>query len=107
MNPPSLHQEFLNTVAAIPPAAEDTVPDRSPQNSLAGVSNLAKRLRDQLKAADMSELSFAKTFLTTLDAKNRKYSSDHVFDPKTFTTRIPVFVPQSIPHAQLSAKQTD
>ena len=101
MNPPSLHQEFLNTVAAIPPAQEDTVPDRSPRNSLAGIGNLAKRLREQLKAADMSELSFAKTFLTTLDAKPTKYSSDYVFDPKTFATRIPVR-PSLQLHAQLS-----
>jgi hypothetical protein len=95
MNPPTLHQEFLNTFAAIPPAPEDTVPDRSPRNSLAGLGSLAKRLRDQLKAADMSELSFAKTFLTTLDAKNTKYSPNHVFDPKTFQTRIPLCVPES------------
>src|SRR5436305_9576631 len=96
MNPPTLHQEFLNTVAAIPPSPEEAVPDRSPRNSLAGLGTLAKRLRDQLKAADMSELSFAKTFLTTLDAKTTRYSADHVFDPKTFETRIPVCVPQPL-----------
>jgi hypothetical protein len=90
MTSPSLHQEFLDTVAAIPPAPEETAPDRSPRNSLAGIGNLAKRLRDQLKAADMSELNFAKTFLTSLDVKTTKYPSDHVFDPKTFATRIPV-----------------
>jgi hypothetical protein len=92
MNPLNLHQESLNTVAATPPAEEDIVPDRSPRNGLAGIGNLAKRLRDQLKAADMSELNFAKTFLTTLDGKTTKYSPDHVFDPKTFATRIPVRV---------------
>lgn len=48
----------------------------------------------------MSELNFAKTFLGTLDAKNTKYKSDHVFDPKTFATRIPFTIPklQHPPH---------
>ena len=92
MNSPSLHQEFVKTVAAIPAAHEDPTPDKSPRKYLAGVGTLANRLRDQLKAADMSELNFAKSFLATLDAKSAKYSSDHVFDLKTFATRIPVCI---------------
>src|SRR5436305_10115492 len=90
MNSPSLHQEFVKTLAAIPAAHEDPAPDKSPRQYLAGIGTLANRLRSQLKAADMSELNFAKTFLTALDAKPTKYNSDHVFDPKTFATRIPV-----------------
>src|SRR3954447_12676419 len=90
MNPPSLHQEFVKTVAAIPPVEEDTTPDQSRRHYLLGIGTLANRLRDQLKAADMSELNFAKSFLTALDAKTTKYPSDHVFDPKTFPPRIPV-----------------
>jgi hypothetical protein len=96
MNPPSLHQEFVKTVAAIPAVDGDTTPDQSRRHYLAGIGTLANRLRDQLKAADMSELNFAKSFLTALDAKATKYPSDHVFDPKTFPPRIPVCsVPQS------------
>jgi hypothetical protein len=89
MNPPSLHQGFARTVAAIPPV-EDTTPDQNRRQYLAGIGTIANRLRDQLKAADMSELNFAKSFLTALDAKTTKYPSDHAFDPKTFPLRIPV-----------------
>jgi hypothetical protein len=96
MNPPSLHQEFVKTVAAIPAVDGDTTPDQSRRHYLTGIGTLANRLRDQLKAADMSELSFAKSFLTALDAKTTKYPSDHVFDSKTFPLRIPVCsAPQS------------
>ncbi|ERF76520.1 hypothetical protein EPUS_08912 [Endocarpon pusillum Z07020] len=42
----------------------------------------------------MSELNFAKTFLQTLDAKSTKYPPNHVFDAKTFPTRIPFTLPK-------------
>ena len=38
----------------------------------------------------MTEVSFAKSFLTTLDNKSTKYQQDHIFDPSTFGVRIPV-----------------
>jgi hypothetical protein len=48
----------------------------------------------------MGELQFAKTFLTTVDSKSTKYQADHVFDPKTFATRVPYTLPKlsSPPH---------
>ncbi|ETN44619.1 uncharacterized protein HMPREF1541_10289 [Cyphellophora europaea CBS 101466] len=42
----------------------------------------------------MSELQFAKQFLTSLDAKAVKFQPDHAFDPKTFATRIPYTLPK-------------
>ncbi|KAF7510263.1 hypothetical protein GJ744_006959 [Endocarpon pusillum] len=42
----------------------------------------------------MSELNFAKTFLQTLDAKSSKHPANHVFDAKTFPTRIPFTLPK-------------
>lgn len=43
----------------------------------------------------MTEVSFAKSFLSTLDNKNTKYQPDHQFDPATFGVRIPVGQPTS------------
>lgn len=40
--------------------------------------------------ANMTEVSFAKSFLSTLDNKTTKYQPDHQFDPATFGVRIPV-----------------
>lgn len=34
--------------------------------------------------ATMTELSFAKSFLATLDSRSTKLQADHVADPKTF-----------------------
>ena len=42
----------------------------------------------------MTELSFAKTFLTTLDSKPIKLQADHAADPKTFEPKGAVSVPQ-------------
>jgi ubiquitin-like protein 4 len=42
----------------------------------------------------MSELNFARSFLTTLDSKATKYQPDHVFNPQTFATRIPFTLPR-------------
>jgi hypothetical protein len=39
------------------------------------------------ETAKMTELSFAKSFLTTLDAKPSKISAEHVEDPKTYPAR--------------------
>lgn len=38
----------------------------------------------------MTEVAFAKSFLTTLDSKATKYQPDHVFDSATVGTRTPV-----------------
>ncbi|KAL9107435.1 MAG: hypothetical protein Q9227_007632, partial [Pyrenula ochraceoflavens] len=42
----------------------------------------------------MSEITYIKTFLTTLDSKPTKYSPDHIFDPKTFPPRVPYTLPK-------------
>ncbi|MCJ1478305.1 hypothetical protein MMC13_006982 [Lambiella insularis] len=41
----------------------------------------------------MTELSFAKTFLSTLDSRPIKLPADHAFDPKTFSPKGPVRLP--------------
>lgn len=60
------------------------------------------RLKPEAEAreANMGELQFAKTFLTTVDSKSTKYQPEHVFDPKTFATRVPYTLPKlsSPPH---------
>ena len=38
----------------------------------------------------MSELSFTKTFLSTLDSRPIKLRPDHVFDPEQIGLRVPV-----------------
>jgi ubiquitin-like protein 4 len=45
----------------------------------------------------MSELQFAKSFLTTLDNKSTKYQPDHIFDPRTTALRVPYTLPR-LPH---------
>jgi len=40
--------------------------------------------------AEMTELSFAKSFLSTLDSRPIKLQSDYVADPKTFEPKGPV-----------------
>ncbi|KAK5938066.1 hypothetical protein PMZ80_009655 [Knufia obscura] len=47
----------------------------------------------------MTEVSFAKSFLTTLDNKPSKYQQNHIFDPNTFGVRIPFTLPK-LPHPQ-------
>ncbi|KAK5951060.1 hypothetical protein OHC33_007813 [Knufia fluminis] len=47
----------------------------------------------------MTEVSFAKSFLTTLDNKPTKYQQNHIFDPNTFGVRIPFTLPK-LPHPQ-------
>ncbi|OAP61530.1 hypothetical protein AYL99_03733 [Fonsecaea erecta] len=42
----------------------------------------------------MSDLQFAKQFLTSLDNKPNKYQPDHVFDPQTFQMRLPYTLPK-------------
>jgi hypothetical protein len=61
--------------------------------SIALLRNL-QRLEQERQAANMSELQFAKQFLTSVDAKNTKYQLDHVFDLKTFATRVPYTLPR-------------
>ena len=46
----------------------------------------------------MTELSFAKSFLTTLDSKTIKLQADHAADPKTFEPKGAV----SVPHPPIS-----
>ena len=41
----------------------------------------------------MTELSFAKSFLSTLDSKSIKLQADHAADPKTFEPKGAVCVP--------------
>ncbi|CZR53701.1 uncharacterized protein PAC_03581 [Phialocephala subalpina] len=41
-----------------------------------------------------TELSFAKTFLTTLDSRPTKISADHVEDPKTYPSRSAYILPK-------------
>ncbi len=41
----------------------------------------------------MTELSFAKSFLSTLDSRTIKLQSDHAADPKTFEPKGPVSLP--------------
>ena len=41
----------------------------------------------------MTELSFAKSFLSTLDSKSIKLQADHATDPKTFEPKGAVCVP--------------
>jgi hypothetical protein len=38
----------------------------------------------------MSELTFAKSFLSLLDARPTKITADHVEDPRTYQARTPV-----------------
>jgi hypothetical protein len=45
----------------------------------------------------MTELSFAKSFLSTLDSRPIKLPSDHGADPKTFEPKGPVNLPPSTP----------
>lgn len=42
------------------------------------------------REANMTEVAFAKSFLTTLDSKPTKYQADHVFDVASIGTRTPV-----------------
>lgn len=42
----------------------------------------------------MTEVSFAKSFLTSLDNKPTKYQPDHIFDPATFGLRVPYVLPK-------------
>ena len=71
------------------------LPDSSRLPNLSGISNFVKHYRStSQQKADMSELNFAKQFLTTIDAKPTKYQSNHVFDPKTFATRVPYVLPR-------------
>ncbi|KAK2763252.1 hypothetical protein FQN54_009888 [Arachnomyces sp. PD_36] len=55
----------------------------------------------------MSELSFTKSFLSTLDARPVKLPADHVFDPHTFALRIPFTLPRlpNPPHPPMPKKQ--
>ncbi|KAF2091123.1 hypothetical protein K490DRAFT_6285, partial [Saccharata proteae CBS 121410] len=45
----------------------------------------------------MTELSFAKQFLTALDSRPQKLSSDHVVDPKTYAAQ-PAFILPRMPN---------
>ena len=46
--------------------------------------------------ATMTELSFAKSFLSTLDSRTIKLQSDHAADPKTFEPKGPVSLPNPL-----------
>jgi ubiquitin-like protein 4 len=42
------------------------------------------------KSADMTELSFARSFLSALDMRPVKLSSDHIADPKQYPAQAAV-----------------
>ncbi|KAG9236123.1 cell-cycle control medial ring component-domain-containing protein [Amylocarpus encephaloides] len=43
----------------------------------------------------MTELSFAKAFLSSLDSRPSKFTADHIEDPKTYPARGAVILPKS------------
>jgi len=53
----------------------------------------------------MTELSFAKAFLSTLDSRPIKLQSDHVADPKTFEPKGPYTLPR-MPHPMRKRPKT-
>ncbi|KAJ5688853.1 hypothetical protein N7462_003245 [Penicillium macrosclerotiorum] len=53
----------------------------------------------------MSELSFTKTFLSTLDSRPIKIRADHVFDPEQVGLRVPYILPHlQAPHPEMPKK---
>ncbi|MCJ1397954.1 hypothetical protein MMC11_001150 [Xylographa trunciseda] len=52
----------------------------------------------------MTELSFAKSFIATLDSRPIKLPSDHAFDPKTFEPKGPYTLPR-MPHPMRRANK--
>jgi hypothetical protein len=44
----------------------------------------------------MSELTFTKSFLSTLDSRPIKLRADHVFDPEQVGLRVPVSLKKNI-----------
>ncbi|CAG8127908.1 unnamed protein product [Penicillium salamii] len=53
----------------------------------------------------MSELTFAKSFLSTLDSRPIKLRADHVFDPEQVGLRVPYTLPRlSAPHPSMPKK---
>lgn len=52
----------------------------------------------RLQEQSMSEISFAKSFLATLDKRAVKLSSDHVADPRKYPAQSPV---SHAPHSAL------
>ncbi|KAE8440850.1 hypothetical protein EG329_006393 [Mollisiaceae sp. DMI_Dod_QoI] len=53
----------------------------------------------------MTELSFAKTFLTTLDSRPSKITADHVEDPKTYPARGAYILPK-LPRPMVKRQKT-
>ncbi|KAJ5765094.1 Cell-cycle control medial ring component [Penicillium odoratum] len=53
----------------------------------------------------MSELTFAKSFLSTLDSRPIKLRGDHVFDPEQVGLRVPYTLPRlQAPHPEMPKK---
>ncbi|KAJ5706593.1 hypothetical protein N7488_006394 [Penicillium malachiteum] len=53
----------------------------------------------------MSELSFAKSFLSALDSRPIKLRADHVFDPEQIGLRVPYTLPRlQAPHPEMPKK---
>lgn len=52
----------------------------------------------------MTEVTFAKSFLTALDSRPQKLSADHVEDPKSYPARPPVRRPTSRRPAHVTMK---
>jgi hypothetical protein len=51
----------------------------------------------QFKLLTMSELTFTKSFLSTLDSRPIKLRADHVFDPEQIGLRVPVSLDAKFP----------
>ena len=54
----------------------------------------------------MSEVTFAKSFLSTLDKKPVKLAADHVSDPKQYANQSPVCIMYVGPNARLHVLKT-
>jgi hypothetical protein len=71
-----------------------------------GTNTLPKKLVQaaQAKRKEMTELSFAKAFLSSLDSKPVRIPYDYVVDPATMPIRGPVRVALALPSSQISNK---
>jgi ubiquitin-like protein 4 len=56
--------------------------------------SLETPLPERLTRKDMTEVTFAKSFLAALDSRPQKLSADHVEDPKSYPARPPVGIPR-------------
>ena len=92
--PPRVFRQHLHfasdTISLIPRSHSYPLRGTARLATFALIHALQKLEEKKKREANMTEVSFAKTFLTTLDNKSTKYQPDHIFDPTTFGVRIPV-----------------